>query len=301
MRRKYLNSVLIMTLFAMIVSLSAVCVLAESSVSITQPENGITIKPGKVEVWTRFAQPPGMGDLAITEGSASWIESNYGVTYTPVKFKVFKDGSLWNERDVNQEWLNFTSEGSESCSFVFEDEGTYTIKASVPQTSKEWASVTVTVKGEFDGLDYSSASINSTNAAGITEGNAVRCTLTPSNNFMTAFKVKPASSGRYVFYTAGYRKQIRCELYEGIGDTGSLNRIDYDTDEGGDIGLAADLEAGKTYTLVVKGYVKKTNTVFDVGFVSKDSGKIMATASDITLTDKVGNYSLAVFSGIDIP
>ena len=37
-RRRYLHSLLIMAVFAMVISLSAVCALAESSVKITKPE-----------------------------------------------------------------------------------------------------------------------------------------------------------------------------------------------------------------------------------------------------------------------
>ena len=300
--RRQRHSLLILSLFAMIVSLSAICVFAESSVKITQPENGSTIKPGEVEVWTRFAQPPGTGDVILTgDGDASYIESRYGVKYTPIRFRVLKDGKMWGEREVSPEYINFSTDGKKACSFVFEDEGTYTISASVPYTEKEWNSVKVTVKGEFDGLDYSDEPADSTNAAAMTDGKAVRCTLTPANNFKTCFKVTPASSGNYIFYSSGYKKQIRCELYEGAGDTRFLDRIDYDENQEGNIGLSAELEAGTTYTFMIEGYVKKTNTVFDVGFVSKDSGKIMSTASEVTLTDKVSNYSLAVFSGIDIP
>ena len=302
--KRHLHSFLILTIFAMIVLLSAICVLAESGVRITQPENGSTIKPGEVAVCATFAQPPNMpAGLIIThDGDAEYIESMYGFKYTPVRLRILKDGVLWNERDINPRYLNFDPEGSEVCSFLFEEEGTYTISARVADNRKsDWDSVTVNVRGEYDGIDYSGGSIDSSNAAVMTEGSAVRCTLTPANNFMYAFKVKPASSGKYVFYSSGYKKQILCELYEGTGDTSDLDRIDYEENEEGNIGLSAELDAGTTYTFVIKGYVKKTNTVFDVGFVSKDSGKIMSTASEVTLTDKVSNYSLAAFSGIEIP
>ncbi|MBQ6440500.1 MAG: hypothetical protein IJJ06_10300 [Mogibacterium sp.] len=159
-RKRYYHSILIMTVFAMIIALSSVCAMAESSVDITKPDDGSTVKPGYVEVWTRFAQPPGMGSLAITEGRASSIKSQYGVQYNPVHYKVYKDNTLVEETDVNQEWLNFTTTGSKSTRFLFEDEGTYTISASTPRTADEWDSVTINVKGEYDGVDYSGKSFS---------------------------------------------------------------------------------------------------------------------------------------------
>ena len=291
--------ILIFTLAAMFITLSAVCVLAESSVKITSPPDGSTVKPGEVEVWTRFAQPPGMGDLAIVEGDTAYTESKYGVDYSPVTYRVYKDGAFWTEKDVNQSRLNFTSEGSKSTYFVFEDEGSYTIQASVPQTPGEYSSITIKVEGEFDGLDYSHATVDSSGSAVLSEGKAARCTLTPANNFMTAFRLTPSESGIYHVFSAGATKQIRGTLYEGTGNTGDLSSVDHESDEDGKFVLSAELTAGNTYTLLVEGYVKKTDTVFDVGFIRK-SDAMMQTATEVTFVDTHHDYNVLVGSGSKI-
>ena len=296
-RKRYYHSILIMAVFAMIIAVSAVCAMAESSVDITQPDDGSTVKPGYVEVWTRFAQPPGMGNLAITEGRASSIKSQFGVQYTPVHYKVYKDNTLIEETDVNQEWLNFTTTGSKSTRFLFEDEGTYTISASTPRTSDEWDSVTINVKGEYNGVDYSGKSYDFQNADTITEGKPVRCTLTPGNDFMTAYRLTPSKSGWYVFFSSGYMKNIRATLYEGDGEEGGHKRVTYGYDNDGKCGFSAELTEGTTYTLLIEGYVKKTDTVFDIGFFNKESTLLMASASEIVLTDPNCSYNFGVCSG----
>ena len=300
-KKRYLHSVLIMAVFAMIFSISAVCAMAESSVDITQPADGSQVKPGYVDVWTRFAQPPNMGDIAITEGQASYINSHYGVSYSPVHYKVYKDGNLCEEKDVDQAKLNFTTSGSKSTTFLFEDEGTYEIQASVPRTADEYSSVTINVAGEYDGVDYSNSGFDSTDSDTITEGIPVRTTLTPDNSFSTTYKLTPAKSGWYVFFSSGYTKRIRGTLYEGVGGKSSVKRVASDNGDSGQFGFSAELTAGTTYTLLIEGYVKKTDTVFDVGFFSKESGGMMASASEITLTDPNRTYRFGVCQGTEIP
>ena len=296
-------SLLVLAFTAMILLLSSVCVFADSSVRITSPEDGSTVEPGEVSVWTSFAQPPVMSGVAVTEGRASYIKSEYGISYTPVKFIVYKDGAFLTEKDVDQEWLNFTNEGSKSTSFLFEDEGSYTISASVPHTQYEWDSVTIKVEGEYDGTDYASGSFSSENAPVLAEGKAGRCVLTKDNSFTAVYKLTPAESGRYIFFSAGAAKQIRGSLYEGIGDTYYLDSVSNGeaSSEDGQFVFSVSLTAGTPYTLLVQGYVKKKDTVFDVGFIRKDSGAMMASASSVTLTDTENYYSVSVGSGSPIP
>ncbi len=277
-------------------SVSAVCAFAESSVSITNPVDDSTLKPGEIEVWTTFAQPPGMGDLSVTEGDTSYIKREHGVDYTKVYFQIYKDGALWYKGEKDQDWISFTKEGSKAAKFLFEDEGTYTIQVSTPQTYGQWDSVTFKVEGEYDGVDFSDETVDYETATVISEGKPVQCTLNPSNNYMTAYKLTPATSGRYVFASGGYKKNISGELYK-IDDTGGLSRVEYEFDGSGTFCFVADLDAEETYILVIKGYVRKKDTIFSVGFISKESGAIMATASEINLTDSTTSIRLNAFSG----
>ena len=290
----------IFAIAVIVFSASAVFAFAESSVSITKPVENSTIEPGETEVWTTFAQPPGMEDLWITGGEAASIKKDYGVDYTKVYFQIYKDGNLWYEGAKDQDWISLTGEGSEAASFLFEDEGTYTIRASVPQTSGQWDSVTVKVEGEYDGIDYSKETVNSETAPVISEGESVKCILNPSNNYMIAYRLTPAKSGKYVFASGGYMKDIRGDLYKGIGDTGELTRVEYGIDNTGTFCFVADLTEGETYTLLIKGYVRKKDTVFDVGFISKESGTKIATTSEIKLTDLKSSYRLNAFSGSEM-
>ncbi len=290
----------IFAIAVLLFSASAVCAFAESSVSITQPVDNSTIKPGETEVWTTFAQPSGIGDLSITEGKASSLQKEYGVDYTKVYFQIYKDGNLWYEGEKAQDWISLTGEGREAATFIFEDEGTYTIRASVPQTSGQWDSITVKVEGDYDGIDFSNETVNSETASVISEGESVQCILKPSNNYMTAYRLTPEKSGKYIFVSGGYMKDIRVDLYKGTGDTGTLTRVEYDINSDGTICFVTDLTGGETYTLLIKGYVRKKDTIFDVGFISKESGMIIATASEIDLTDPNCSYRLNAFSGSEM-
>ncbi len=148
---------------------------------------------------------------------------------------------------------------------------------------------------------YSDASVNSENATVLTEGTSARCTLTPANNNMTAFRLAPKESGYYIFFSGGEEKGIDATLYEGVGDTDGLNYVTSNNDDNGGFVFVKELNAGQTYTLLVKGCVEDVNSVFDVGFVKKDSGKLTPSASQITLTDDHNGYKFCVCSGNEIP
>lgn len=301
-QKRFRNSLLIMIMFTMITALSAISAMADSCVKITSPKSGDTLKPSKIDVSVRFAQPPGIGSLAIVgDASTSYVENHYNVKYTPVKITVYKDGKYLTEKSLSPSTINFSSSGKKITDVLLDEEGTYTIKASAPYTQNESDSVTFTVKGEYDGIEYSNQSANSTNAPVLTEGVSQRCTLTPSNNFMTTFTLKPGKTGRYLFFTSGYEKQIQCTLYKGVGDTKSLDYVDYEDDDKGTLCLSADLEAGTPYTLLVQGYVKRTNTVFDVGYMGAGKGAFLQSAKEITLTDTCMSYTLGVCSDSEIP
>ena len=289
---------LILTAFVMIISFSAVSVLADSSVRITRPTNNSKVKPGSVAVWTSFDQP------------SSYSADEIAREYTPVQYKIYKDGELYAEQSVYQEQLNFTAEGSYSVSFTLSSEGTYTIQASVPKTAGEWDFVTFEVANEddFDGpdesddSDYSFESVNSENAAILSEGKPVQCTLTKAGNFMAAYKVTPSESGYYVFFAAGADSKISGELYEGVGDTSGLDLSERSDEDNRDSFCFIDyLSEGKSYTLLIRSTVQEEDKVFGVGFVSKDSGKKVASASEIALTEADRNYTFGVCSGSRIP
>ena len=123
--------------------------------------------------------------------------------------------------------------------------------------------------------------------------------IAPANNFMTAFRLTPSESGIYHIFSAGATKQIRGTLYDGTGNTGTLSTVDYESDEDGKFVITAELTAGNTYTLLIQGYVKKTDTVFDVGFLKK-SDAMMQTARDVAFTDTKHDYNVLVGSGSKI-
>ena len=76
-RRRNLRSILIVPLFTLfIVSCSLVFASAESSVRITKPVNGSTVKPGNIEIWTTFDQPTG-----------DWSGQTLAADYTPVNVR----------------------------------------------------------------------------------------------------------------------------------------------------------------------------------------------------------------------
>ncbi|MBQ6439973.1 MAG: Ig-like domain-containing protein [Mogibacterium sp.] len=114
---------------------------------------------------------------------------------------------------------------------------------------------------------------------------------------MNAYRLTPSKSGWYVFFSSGYMKNIRATLYEGDGENGGLRRVTYDYDNDGKCGFSAELTEGTTYTLLIEGYVKKTDTIFDIGFFNKESTLLMASASEIVLTDPNCSYNFGVCSG----
>ena len=293
-RNKCVSAVMIAVLALCFSILTAASVFADSLVKITAPSNGETIKPGKVEIWTRFAQPPGLNGIAITDGRTSYIQSQYGVTYTPITFAIYKDGQYQYTIKADPDYLGFTGNGKKSTDTVLEEEGTYTITASVPQNPSESDSVTFKVEGEFDGLDYSDSFPDSTNAPVLSEGTSVKCTLTPSNEFTAVYRVRPSRSGRYLFLSSGAPKNIKCALYDD-------GYIDADYNQKGITCMSANLDSDKEYRFMVKGYVKKTDTVFSVGFINAENGGVLQSASEITLTEKCKNFSIAVCSGSKLP
>ena len=295
-RSRRLYSLLRITLFTLIIPLlSAVGVYAASSVRISKPTNNSTVPMGAVSVWTSFDQP--------SSASASVIAQEY----TPVTFRIYKGGELQLEQSVYPGNLNFTAEGGYCTSFNFSAEGTYTIKASVPRTSNQWDSVTINVaknsggSSDSDSSDFSDESINSENAAVLSEGIPLHCRLTKANHFMSACKVTPSQSGYYIFFGAGSFKKVKGELYEGVGDTAVLDREESETGEEGCFCFMKYLNGGTTYTFLIQSTVETDDTIYDVGFISKSSGKRMASASELTLTAADGNYSIGVFSGSKIP
>ena len=150
-RRRHLRSILIVTFFTIfIVSCSLVFASAESSVRITKPVNGSTVKPGNIEIWTTFDQPTG-----------DWSGQTLAADYTPVTLRLYKGSTMVTEQKITPSGIKFTAEGGQIASITINDEGTYTLKASVPKTSGQWNSVTFKVSkatasdSEDDGPEYS--------------------------------------------------------------------------------------------------------------------------------------------------
>lgn len=152
-KRTCIRLVLLFACLAVILTCSQVIAWAESSVRITKPVNGSTIKPGSVEIWTTFDQPQG-----------DWSGKTLAADYTPVSIRVYKGSTLIDENKITPSGVSFTEKGDRIAAVTLRENGTYTIKVSVPKTSGEWHSVTFNVSDstssaveEDDGPAYSSA------------------------------------------------------------------------------------------------------------------------------------------------
>ena len=152
-KRTCIRLVLLFACLAVILTCSQVIAWAESSVRITKPVNGSTIKPGSVEIWTTFDQPQG-----------DWSGKTLAADYTPVSIRVYKGSTLIDENKITPSGVSFTEKGDRIDAVTLSENGTYTIKVSVPKTSGEWHSVTFNVSDrassaveEDDGPAYSSA------------------------------------------------------------------------------------------------------------------------------------------------
>ena len=144
---------------------------------------------------------------------------------------------------------------------------------------------------------FADASINSENADTMDEGASVKCTLTSGNNFMTAYKIKPSKSGWHLFFISGSVKEIKGKLYEGVGDTGSLESSRYEYDDEGHLYFSYNLTAGNEYTFLIQSTVESEDSVFDAGYIYTDTDEdvFLASASEITLTETNKNYMFGVF------
>lgn len=289
-RSRRMNIFLSLILFSItFFALSAVSAYAAGSVKITRPANNSTVPKGAVSVWVSVDALPGSVSDAVRD-------------FTPVTFRIFKGGVLQLEQPVNPGRLSVESEGAYCTSFNFSETGTYTIMASVPKTQGQWDSVTINVSdssgssGESDEADFSDESVNSENAAALSEGAASRCRLTKAGNYTAAYKLTPQQSGYHIFFGAGSRKKVKGELYEGAGDTAFLDYVEGETGDEGCFCFMADLEAGTTYTYVIRSTLEEDDNIFDVGYVSKSSGKSVASANEITLTSADNKYTFGIFS-----
>ena len=304
-RNRHLHSGLIMTVFTVVFSLfSAVCVLAASSVRITRPTNGSTVKPGKVAMWTSFDPP--------SSNSASVIASEY----SPITYRIYKDNKFQFQQSVYQSQLSFTEEGSYSTSFTLSETGTYTIEASVPRTADERDFVTFDVSNGSD--NYYSDDPNSwkftdvletkdlENISVISEGKPIRCVLTGSNRLMRIFKIRPSESGHYIFFAAGSPTRARIQFfefenehvsYDGDNYIDEYNPVKKEEERGrGSICLNPYLSEGTEYALLIQCADESVDSVFDVGY-AKDNGTIIASTSEIILTDADNDYTLGLFKG----
>ena len=138
-----------------------------------------------------------------------------------------------------------------------------------------------------EAAEFADASINSENADTMYEGVSVKSTLTSGNNFMTAYKIKPSKSGWHLFFVSGSVKEVKGMLYEGIGDTGSLESSRYEYDDEGHLYFSYNLTAGNEYTFLIQSTVESEDSVFDAGYIYTDTDEdvFLASASEITLTD----------------
>ncbi|MBQ6439554.1 MAG: Ig-like domain-containing protein [Mogibacterium sp.] len=151
--------------------------------------------------------------------------------------------------------------------------------------------------------EYSDAPVNSENAVIINEGKPVKCTLSQANNFKTVYQVRPSKSGNYKFFCAGTAAEVRGKLYEGIGDTETLSYEegrDSDYEDPGVFNFTASLNAGTVYTFLIQSKVEDENAVFDVGYCNFDDTPIMASSSEITITEENKYYWIGAY-GSELP
>jgi len=149
---------------------------------------------------------------------------------------------------------------------------------------------------------FSDKTVNSVSAPFLTEGKASRFVLTPEEECVTAFRLTPSESGKYVFFSAGTKKDITARLYEDVGefDSDDYSYIAGDVDDEGGFHFEEELSGGTTYTLVIRATNGEEDLMFDAGFCKEDT-ELMVSGSEITLTDDNREYSFFVYTGGDMP
>ena len=120
-------------------------VRADGLVRITKPADGTAVRPGTAELWTTFAY----SGESTKELSAK---------INPMTVQVLKDGEVISTQSVTMTGsVAFTEEGAHYADLSLPEEGTYTIRVSVPGSAGEWDSVTVRTSykeaGSYPGED----------------------------------------------------------------------------------------------------------------------------------------------------